>query len=184
MTVRNSDDTILFNIQNSGNVGIGTPNPTQKLDVAGYVRGSKGLCIGDDCRTSWQAPIYITNFLNAPIEIYNMNPAIPTTTTIKGPLSEIPTTAKALIIEGECSMNEPDRGIVDAYVKIRKDSLSPYYVLIRGRASGKGDNIAWASQGVFPVVIDTDNNEFSFELSVEGAGFNQGCILRIIGYTN
>jgi hypothetical protein len=35
-----------------GNVGIGTTNPTQKLDVAGYVKGT-GLCIGNDCRTSW-----------------------------------------------------------------------------------------------------------------------------------
>ena len=37
---------------NSGNVGIGTVNPSQKLDVAGYVKGT-GLCIGNDCRTSW-----------------------------------------------------------------------------------------------------------------------------------
>jgi hypothetical protein len=35
-----------------GNVGIGTTNPTQKLDVAGYVKET-GLCIGSDCRTSW-----------------------------------------------------------------------------------------------------------------------------------
>ncbi|MEA3344507.1 MAG: tail fiber domain-containing protein [Patescibacteria group bacterium] len=37
----------------SGNVGIGTTSPSQKLDVIGYVRGSSGLCIGSDCRTSW-----------------------------------------------------------------------------------------------------------------------------------
>ena len=37
----------------SGKVGIGTTNPTTKLDVAGYVKGRTGLCIGNDCRTSW-----------------------------------------------------------------------------------------------------------------------------------
>jgi len=42
-----------FLATNSGNVGIGTINPSQKLDVIGYVRGATGLCIGGDCRTSW-----------------------------------------------------------------------------------------------------------------------------------
>jgi len=37
----------------NGNVGIGTTEPTQKLDVTGYVKGRTGLCIGNDCRTSW-----------------------------------------------------------------------------------------------------------------------------------
>lgn len=37
----------------TGNVGIGTTLPWQKLDVAGYIRGQSGLCMGSDCRTSW-----------------------------------------------------------------------------------------------------------------------------------
>jgi hypothetical protein len=36
----------------SGNVGIGTDLATQKLEVAGNVKAA-GICIGDDCRTSW-----------------------------------------------------------------------------------------------------------------------------------
>lgn len=40
-------------ITGTGNVGIGTLTPSQRLDVSGYVRGATGLCIGDDCRTSW-----------------------------------------------------------------------------------------------------------------------------------
>ena len=45
-----------------GNVGIGTVNPSQKLDVAGYVKGT-GLCIGNDCRTSW--PSIVTRFVSS-----------------------------------------------------------------------------------------------------------------------
>ena len=41
---------VLFNT--TGEVGIGTTSPSQKLDVSGYVKGT-GLCIGSDCRTSW-----------------------------------------------------------------------------------------------------------------------------------
>ncbi|KKR80939.1 MAG: hypothetical protein UU26_C0008G0031 [Candidatus Daviesbacteria bacterium GW2011_GWC1_40_9] len=37
----------------SGNVGIGTTGPTQKLDVAGYVKGQSGLCMNNDCRSTW-----------------------------------------------------------------------------------------------------------------------------------
>ncbi|MEA1925147.1 MAG: hypothetical protein U9M95_04690 [Candidatus Altiarchaeota archaeon] len=34
-------------------VGIGTENPDKRLEVNGYVKGSSGLCIGDECLNSW-----------------------------------------------------------------------------------------------------------------------------------
>lgn len=40
----------------AGDVGIGMTVPSQKLDVAGYVKGT-GLCIGADCRTSWPTAV-------------------------------------------------------------------------------------------------------------------------------
>ncbi|WP_412471134.1 tail fiber domain-containing protein [Halobacteriovorax sp. RT-2-4] len=39
-------------VTNAGRVGVGVLNPTEKLEVAGNVKGT-GLCIGADCRTSW-----------------------------------------------------------------------------------------------------------------------------------
>ncbi|MDP3764879.1 MAG: hypothetical protein Q8R04_00045, partial [Nanoarchaeota archaeon] len=46
-------DASRLTIDSSGNVGIGTASPSQKLDVTGYVKGQSGLCIGSDCRTNW-----------------------------------------------------------------------------------------------------------------------------------
>jgi hypothetical protein len=43
----------LMFLKSNGRLGIGVTNPTEKLDVAGYVKGRSGLCIGDECKSSW-----------------------------------------------------------------------------------------------------------------------------------
>jgi hypothetical protein len=43
-----------FAINKGGKIGIGTTNPTYKLDVqGGQVNASGGLCIAGDCKTAW-----------------------------------------------------------------------------------------------------------------------------------
>jgi len=48
----------LLTANTSGNVGIGTITPAQKLDVNGYIKGS-GLCIGTDCKTAWNQVVVV-----------------------------------------------------------------------------------------------------------------------------
>ncbi len=47
-----STDINQFLIRAQNGVGIGTPSPTQALDVAGNIKAN-GLCIGTDCRSTW-----------------------------------------------------------------------------------------------------------------------------------
>jgi len=52
LVLKDQASSIRLALDTSGNLGIGTASPGQKLEVAGYIKGT-GLCIGSDCRTSW-----------------------------------------------------------------------------------------------------------------------------------
>jgi hypothetical protein len=47
-----SNGTERLRIASSGNVGIGTSSPSEKLEVSGNIKGTQ-LCIGSDCRSAW-----------------------------------------------------------------------------------------------------------------------------------
>jgi len=49
----NTTQTKAGGLNISGNVGIGTTAPIKKLDVAGDINGQSGLCINNDCCSSW-----------------------------------------------------------------------------------------------------------------------------------
>ncbi len=48
-------DKNVLTFKNNGRVGIGTTNPSQALEVNGYIKGTAGICIGNDCKTEWPA---------------------------------------------------------------------------------------------------------------------------------
>lgn len=60
-----SDDNLIV----EGAVGIGKVSPGQKLDVAGNVKGT-GLCINDDCWTSWSKGVNAMNVLGGTLLSY------------------------------------------------------------------------------------------------------------------
>jgi len=94
--------------------------------------------------------------------------------------SLIPAGTEVVLLEVECGISVPDNDAindVDAHIRIRKNSASQSYLLLRGRASGASDNVAQASQGVFPVESDG-----TFQYIVESPGFSKGCKMDLIGY--
>jgi len=92
-------------------------------------------------------------------------------------LGIIPAGARVVILEAEAGMASSDGGDVDAHIKIRASAGSPEYVLLRGRSASAGDNVAWASQGIFPISAAR-----TFQYTVEAPGFNGNYVLRLIGY--
>jgi hypothetical protein len=83
-------------------------------------------------------------------------------------------------------MKGPDSGQIDAYIRVRKDSSSPSYILLRGRAAGSEDVIAWSGQGIFPLssskTLDYMVGQLNSSGGVEFPGFNYGCNISLVGY--
>ena len=67
MVPQPEDKNIHGNLTVSGSMGVGTGYPTQKLEVHGYIKGTEGLCIGDDCRKKWPS-LKCAQYDNRPAE--------------------------------------------------------------------------------------------------------------------
>lgn len=159
-----SQNNTLLNAQ-GGNVGIGSTNPTEKLDVAGNVLVQGNLEV---VGTSSTGPHFIT-----PVTVSSGTGTVPWTTFDAS--AYIPVNATAVILEGEGSMSATDE---NAYIMIRRDSSSPNYLLLRGEPSGPGEDVSWGSQGIFPTLNRT------FQFTISGVGFNLDYSIRLVGYFN
>jgi hypothetical protein len=91
----------------------------------------------------------------------------------------IPVGTKGVILEAVAAATQPDGSPMAkrADILIRKDYSSSSYVLLSGASSGGEDKVAWGGQGVFPI----DSNR-KFQYQVVSPGFNDGYIIRLIGY--
>lgn len=118
-------------------------------------------------------------FIN-PVTVYNNagNTGTVGWTTVNAS-GYVPAGARAVILEAEAAMPWPDVGApdIDAHIKIRVAAGNPEYVLLRGRAACGGDCVAWANQGTFPIAA---NRRFQF--TIENPGFDNGAVIRVIGY--
>ena len=122
-----------------------------------------------------------TVFIPFPIDVASSSTAgVTAWTTYANTGGAIPASATGVILEayGRMCCVDGAGGDVDGRIKIRKDSTSSEYVLLRGRASSGGDNVAWVNQGVFPV-----SSTGTFQYAVESPGLDSGWRIKIIGYT-
>lgn len=135
-------------------------------------------------RATWKAPIVFVR-----IEVDWWNKTDPHRTTRPVPWtffdlsSHLPSgvQAQAVILEAEASKFGPnstggDPNMADAYIRIRPaNATDEGNILLRGRAFGDSDNVAWSNQGVFPLA----NNAFHYTITHEGF---QVWNIRVVGY--
>jgi len=168
-------------IVDKGSVGIGTQSPTQKLDVAGFVRGATGLCIGNDCRTAWPGGGGGPTFIN-PVIVCSYGAGDDSWQICRdgtyNASNVIPAGATAVILEAEGQIRGGFSS-VDAIVKIRKDASSPYYILINTTSDGvpvEEDRRIFTigNQGTFPI---TPARTFQYTV-----GAADSITIRLIGY--
>ncbi|MEM8961670.1 MAG: DUF6519 domain-containing protein [Acidobacteriota bacterium] len=192
---RNKD---LVNLTGDGFVGIGTTAPTAELHVdvpsirlegslfllegSAVPEAGQVLTVSDSTgRASWQdlpeRQIGTPAFLNRTIEVVSGS-GKRGWTTYEIDASKVPANVSAVILEAEGRQAGPDSGDVNTRLRIRKAPDEAELLLLRGRASGSGDSVAWAGQGIFPV---RNGNRASFQYEVSNPGF-ASYVIRVVGY--
>jgi hypothetical protein len=122
------------------------------------------------------------HFLNSIVTVQTGACGLKDWTTFTVSDKGVPADARAVILEASAAMNAPDGSDTwanAAVIGIRPDASVNYsYKLLQGSAAAGGDAVSWAAQGIFPL----NAAGTSFQYSIWNQGFNQGCIILLIGY--
>ncbi len=153
----------------------------------GNQKAGRILTADDSGNATWQEhPIRllgVPKFLDLPLLVGEASGARDWT-GFTLPTDKVPPTASAIIVEGLAAMNGPDSDFNSstADMQIRKSSADAVYYLLRGRAAGGGDAIAWGGQGLFPIKAGESGQGGSFEYRITSPGFGVSWRIRVVGY--
>lgn len=166
----------LFEVPSGGELRIDGP-----LTIAEGTQGEGKVLTSDaNGRVRWEVlperALGVPMFLSNPLQVFVGALTTGGWLTYDIDTDKVPATASAVILQGRGAMNGPDSGATFASIFIRSGTDDPALVLLRGRAAGGGDAIAWGGQGIFPI------KNSSFQFFVDPPGFQQGFDITLVGY--
>ncbi len=183
----NTNSAMLFVDASANRLGIGTTLPTRTLDVNGNAR----IRTIATTTSTTVTPLYSDANGNifkksanigtgpkfiSPRTVRNSGAAMSTYVTYNASTA-LPAGATAAILDYQYAISGPDGGDVDAHVFLRRDASGSAYIMTRGRAAGDADSAAGGGQAVVPISASR-----TFQYWVQTPGFNQGLVIRLIGY--
>ena len=164
--LQNSSNTPLFVVSSSGNVGINTTSPTEKLDVSGNVRFSGALMPNNQPGTSGQ-------FLTS------AGAGTPPTWTSTVPATSVPfsgitsgtNTSAAMVVGSGASLTYSGSGTINASSLIGNTWVAPGAIGTSTPAAGNFTTIGVTTQGT-GAFTTLSANSIGNALTLSGAGAN------------
>jgi hypothetical protein len=189
----------LVTLTGDGNVGIGTSDPqaglhvdVSKIILDGplFIPGNRAperdqvLTVIDSAgQAEWkdlpERQVGVPAFLSNKVLVAGGSGQTGGWVTFEIDPAKVPPDASAVILEAEGAQAGPDSGDVDTRLLIRRGPDEAELLLLRGRAAGGGDSVAWAGQGIYPV---RKGDKASFQFRVTHPGFPGGYTINLVGF--
>ena len=180
---RHRDDTMTASLEITGTLTVRTGLTVENVLTYRDGNQSAGRVLTSDAGggATWQTigPVFLRRF----VAEGGFGPIVWTPYVLPSP--PFPSGIRAVILEAEASKfgpntdNNESGDRADARIRIRPGNADPSdegNILLRGRAWGTPDNVAWSNQGIFPV---DNNNSFEYIVTIEGF---ENWKIYVVGY--